>query len=237
MRRPNGTRPPAERERARVYAERSRDKKWRAQAMKQMRCARLLSRNLRCNERLTNRLVGGVTVPFCARCDCKRRGVCVDCRVEPVVGTVHKAIRCARCKRLAQLDNGQRYAKRHPGKIRAQWRRRRKRLRENGGYEAMLERKKLWRLANPKAKARYAKAYNGSAHALEYQRARRLRIGAEKRAQEKERARLRKLGIEMTHPCHDCGAPITGRPKKCTTCKARAYRAARATLLGLEVAA
>lgn len=222
-----------DREKARVYAERWRDKKWAAAAMDATRCPRMLSRGLKCNAPLGSRLVNGETVPFCAQCDAKRRGICIDCRTAPVDGTPRKAVRCAACKKLALLDSLRRYAKRHPAKIKAQWKRRVKRLRKNPAeYQAALDRKKLWRLANPKAKARYAKKSNVSDHAREYQRARRVRIAQEKRDMERERARLRKAGIIMTHPCFDCGAPITGRPKKCAACAESVRKRAYAILTG-----
>lgn len=220
------------REKSRVYAERCRDKKWARAAMALSRCPRMLARGHPCRERLGSRVVAGETVPFCPRCDLKRRGICIDCKREPVEGTARKALRCGACKKLERGIAELRWRKRHPGKVKAQWRRRRKVLRATGKYEQMLLHKKLWRLANPKAKARYAKAYNASEHAREYQRQRRARLGPEKRALERERLRLRKLGIVMTHPCVDCGAPISGRPKKCTACAQGTYRRARAILTG-----
>ena len=224
---------PAEKtEKFRVYAERARDRKWVAAAMKSTRCPRMLARGHRCSERLQNRLIEGQTMPFCPRCDLKRRGICIDCKTEPVDGAIRKALRCAACKKLERGVAELRWRTRHPGKVRQQWKRRRKMLRATGQYETMLERKRLWRLANPKAKARYAHAYSRSEHARVHQAERRLRIGPQKRAVEKERLRLRKLGILMTHPCHDCGTPLTGRPKKCDACRDRCYRAARAILTG-----
>ncbi|MBW7934495.1 MAG: hypothetical protein H3C62_13005 [Gemmatimonadaceae bacterium] len=196
-------------------------------------CHRLLTRGLRCGERLGNRRVNGVTVPFCARCDCKRRGICVDCRRAPVDGTPNKAVRCAACRKLETTEAQRRYAKRHPGKKRAQWRRRKRRLLADPALRAReLERKKLWRLANPAKKKRWAAQYNHSESARRYQRRYRAEHAAEHRAQERERQALRRRGVAPTHPCVSCGVALTGRAKKCEPCANAIYRHARAVLTG-----
>jgi len=197
-------------------------------------CPALLGNNKPCRWPLQSRLVGGVTVPFCAQCDRKARGVCIDCKAEPVVGTFGKALRCGGCRKLERMAAGQRFKDRHPGKIRAQWRRRKRRLLADPvARQASLERKRLWRLASPKAKRRYAKQWNESPTAKAYHKAYREARRETLAAKAREYGAAVARGETPTHPCVTCGAPVAGRAKKCEPCRTAAYQMARAALTGV----
>jgi hypothetical protein len=217
----------------REYARRKRRAAWARVADAETLCPALLGNRKPCRWPLGSRLVNGATVPFCAQCDRKSRGVCIDCQREPVVGFIGKALRCGACEKLASIAAGQRYKDRHPGKIRAQWRRRKRRLlKDPVARQAFLERKRLWRLASPKAKQRYAKQWNESATAKAYYKAyreaRRELLAAKARAYGEAVSR----GERPTHPCVTCGAAVAGRAKKCEPCRTTAFRSARAALTG-----
>lgn len=217
----------------REYARKRRRQAWAAVAESEMHCPALLGNRKPCGWPLQNRRVNGVTVPFCEQCDRKARGICIDCQQEPVVGTVGKALRCAACKRKEVWAAQRRYADRHPGKIRKQWKRRKARLlKDPAARQASLERKRLWRLASPKAKRRYAAQWNASESCKAYMRAYREARREQIAARERERQRMRARGETPTHPCVVCSTPITGRSKKCEPCRTSAYRAARQALTG-----
>lgn len=217
----------------REYARRRRKARWARHAEAVTHCPAMLGNRKPCRWPLENRLIGGVTVPFCAQCDRKARGVCIDCQRAPVAGTVGKALRCAGCKKLEGAAALDRYRKRHPGKIRQQWKRRKRRLlADPAARQAVLDRKRLWRLASPAAVKRHKLADNRSPRARAYQQAYRERMRQARAAQELDRYHQRRRGETITHPCVKCGAAITGRPKKCDACRQADYRAARAALTG-----
>lgn len=221
------------REYQREYARRKRRGAWLRAAVHAVRCPAMLSNQKPCRWPLTNRLVNGVTTPFCAQCDRKARGICLECRSEPVRGTVGKALRCTACQKRVRHDHAQKYRKRHPGKIRRQWRRRKARMLKNPVLrQAVLERKKLWRLANPKAVRRHKMRDNRTERAREYQKAYRERMRRLRAANELVRYHQRRRGEVVTHPCVKCRAAISGRAKKCEGCRTTEYRAARALLIG-----
>lgn len=223
---------------AREYARRKRNERWAAAAESETLCPRSLGNGHPCNYPLENRVVDRRTVPFCAQCDRKARGICIDCKTEPVEGLARKALRCALCKKFERAAAEDRWRKRHPGKVRQQWRARKRRLLADPVKRAdELSRKKAWRLANPTRKKKYAKAYNRSESARAYQRAYRARKGAERASAERERLRRVRRGETVTHACVGCGAAIAGRPKKCEDCRARSVRAGRAVLFAHAEAA
>jgi len=216
-----------------AYAARRRREQWIAKAESRTTCPAVLGNRVKCGWPLENRLVNGVTEPFCPQCDRKRRGICLDCKSERVDGTPGKALRCRHCAKLEHVAAENRWRKKHPGKVRQQWRRRREKMRADGSYAAkVLERKKLWRLAMPTRVREHKKKWNSSEHARQYQRDYRARMAEERRTRERERCRMRARGLTMTHPCTSCGVELTGRPKKCETCRRRDFRAARAILTG-----
>lgn len=217
----------------REYARKRRRAAWAVIAEAESNCPALLGNRKPCRWPLENRRVGGVTVPYCAQCDRKARGICIDCKAVPVVGTVGKALRCGACKKLEGMAALGRYKDRHPGKIRAQWKRRKKRLlKDPVAYQAMLARKKLWRLASPKAKRRYAKQWNKSASCKAYMKAYREARREQIAERERERQRMLSRGETPTHRCVACQALVTGRAKKCELCRTSTYRAAREALTG-----
>lgn len=222
------------REYGRRYAALQRDRKWAAEAMNRERCPRFLSRGLRCRALLHSRVVHGETVPFCPRCDRKRKGLCVDCGKAPVNGRVGYAVRCAGCQRLALLTNTQRYQERHPDRIKRAWVARKRRLEcDPAAKTESSERKRLWRLANPAKKRRYAEAWAKSERCAAYMKAYRERNRLARLEKQKERDRLSKLGIVFTHPCVSCGTELVGRQKKCARCRGEHYQHARSVLLGV----
>ena len=216
---------PAMRAYQREYAYQRRWKAWAKEAEALTRCPRMLSRGLVCREPLQNRK----GVPFCARCDCKARGICVDCRKAPVVGAVRKALRCKVCRKLAILASCDRWKDRNPAKVKAKWVERKATMTPQERAER-IEKGRLWRIANPTRKRRYAKAWNRSENCRAYMREYRAKWSEQRRERERERARLRAQGIVMTHPCTDCQTPLTGRPKKCEPCRKAAIAAARSAL-------
>ncbi len=219
---------------AREYARKRRRQRWAERAAAAEKCPANLGRGRPCRWPLESRVVAGHTVPFCAQCDRKARGVCIDCKAAPVNGTARKALRCRACAKLERFAAQARYRKRHPGRVRAKWRARLKRLMADPEAHAKrIAAGKLWRLANPKKKAAYAKAWNQSATARAYHAEYRAKWSAERRERERERARLRKQGVVLSHPCVACGASITGRPKKCEACARAAYVHARHALTGM----
>lgn len=215
---------------AREYARKRRRARWTEIAMNSERCPAMLGNKKPCRAPLQNR--GGT--PFCPRCDLKARGLCIDCGTAPVDGEPRKALRCRTCKKLERAAAEDRWKKKHPGRVKAQWKRRKRRWQERPEEHAeALKRKRLWRQANPTRVRNSKGAWGRSAAARAYQKAYRARLSAERRERERERARLRKLGIIMTHPCTGCGAPLTGRSKKCDGCIRSAFTKARAILTGM----
>lgn len=217
----------------REYARRKRREAWAQVAETKERCPAMLANQRRCGWRLENRLVAGVTVPFCAQCDRKARGICLDCQREPVVGTVGRALRCSGCQVIERYAAQERYHERHPAKRRRQWQRRKKRFLANPElHRAQLERKRLWRQASPKAKARYAKQYNQTESAKRYYKAYREARREHLRAQARMYQAAKARGERLTHPCMVCRTPVSGRAKKCDVCRRAQYTAARAALTG-----
>jgi len=215
------------------WARRARLTKWFGLAEPLTHCPANLARGKPCRAELQNHKVDGRTVPFCAQCDRKRRGICIDCCREPVAGTVGKSLRCLMCRKLERCSAVQRFAKKHPARLRRKWQARKKRLlKEPGVWEARLERSRLWRLANPKAVAASKVAWNQSEAARAYQCAYRARMAEKRRQVERERARARARGDVITHPCSSCQTALVGRQKKCAACRTQQYRAARAAFIG-----
>lgn len=201
-----------------AWARKKRLKQWAALAAALTRCPAMLGRKLPCRERLTSRLVDGHTVPFCARCECKRRGVCVDCRREPVAGSVGRGVRCGGCRKLASCASQDRYRAKHPRRALAQWKRRKAREAADPTLKARtLEAKRLWRLARADhVRRQKAKWQRGNVKVRAYMRT--------YRATHPERRH------PHGHPCASCGTALTGRPKKCDACRTRDRNHARSIL-------
>jgi hypothetical protein len=202
----------------REYARKQRDAAWAAQAMHKTLCPRLLARGKPCRAPLESRFVDGATVPFCPQCDRKRRGICIDCRTEPVVGTVGKALRCGACAKIERLAAGDRYKQRHPSRLKKEWLRRKAALEQNPeAHREVLERKRLWRQARPErvAAQKKADALKHADRVAAYHREYRARHAEKKRAY--ARAKYYEQHPERPTPvCRVCSEPIAwggrGRP-------------------------
>ena len=219
---------------AREYARERRRQAWAAAAQDVLECPALLARGKPCRWPLASRFVHGETVPFCAQCDRKARGICIDCQVAPVVGTIGKALRCALCRKLENAAAQDRWRHRHPKKVKQMWRRRKAKLQADPAqYEAMLERKRLWRKANPKKVAKHKAKESRSERAQAYYAEYRAKYRERRREQMREYERRKRAGEITSHPCVRCGTSITGRPKKCAPCKQAEYQQARRVLLGV----
>lgn len=218
---------------AREYARRARGKAWLQKAESATKCPRSLANGRRCKWPLENRMVNGVTEPFCAQCDRKARGICIDCKSAPVYGQIRKALRCQTCAKLERAAAEDRWKKRHPGTVRRQWHKRKKRLLANPDLRAReLERKRAWRLAMPTKKAKYNRQWAQTERARAYQKEYRARYRALRADVERERQRRLRRGEIVTHACLGCRTPIRGRPKMCPTCKQKQMKEARALLMG-----
>jgi hypothetical protein len=203
---------------AREYARRRRDQQWEQDAMRAARCPRWLARGKRCNTLLKSRFVDGETKPWCPTCDCKSRGVCIDCRKAPVDGQPRKALRCALCKKIERQDATRRWVENNPGALKKSWQRRKKRLHADPTQRAQeLERKKLWRHARPEKVREQKRAYaeRNREKLLAYHADYRKRKAAE--IAERERARYYAKHPERPSPtCRVCGVAVpydgVGRP-------------------------
>jgi hypothetical protein len=216
-----------------AYARAARFKKWARRAQYLTQCPARLSRSERCAFALSNRVVQGRTIPWCHRCDCKRRGICVDCRRRPVVGTVGRALRCEICA-IAESRNAQRrHRQRHPHVVRQQYRRRVARIAADPALRALeLAKKRAWRLLNPASAKRNRQRWAHSANGRAYQQRYRAARAEEKRAQARAYYHGRQHATPATHACSGrCGARLVGRRKKCEACHTRDQAAARALVL------
>jgi len=202
------------------YARRRRQAKWQELASAASTCPALLARRKPCRTPLQSRFVGGETVPFCPTCDRKRRGICIDCTTEPVVGQVGKALRCALCAKVARQEQ----CNRSKAKFR-QTRLGKARQYARDHSEDRREYKRLYRKLKPTHVARLKReSYQRNREkALEYHRAYRATRLAEKR----EIERLRALGQLPPRSCLTCDTVLTGRAKRCDPCKANDRREAR----------
>lgn len=217
----------------REYARRKRHAQWLAAAALAEHCPATLARGVPCGWPLESRFVAGQTVPFCAQCDRKARGICLDCQTEPVYGRPRSALRCAACKKLALAAAEDRWRAQHPETVKAAWARRKARLlADPETYAAVTARKRLWRKANPTRVKKHKQKNHTSDRAREYYAAYRAAHRAEIAARQRERERLVRRGERPTHPCVDCQTPISGRAKKCDPCKRAAFVRARAILTG-----
>jgi hypothetical protein len=205
------------------YARRRRLAAWSAVAESATHCPALLANRRPCRTPLQSRFVDGVTVPFCPTCDLKRRGVCIDCREQPVYGTVGKALRCAACARLAMHASNDRYKDRNKATLRRKARRRAVVHRED-----RIAYKKLYRQSKPQKVAALKKQWYEANRekALEYHRQYREAHRAEIAARE----RARNHGALPPRTCLSCDTVLTGRPKKCDPCKQKARADARAAI-------
>jgi hypothetical protein len=212
-------------------ASRDRWRRWAARKRQQLLDAR--NRTSRtCQRRSGPGACGGVletvtdmngrTSTICPLCERRRAGICRDCPA-PVEGHRGKALRCARHKETARLEQTRRYAQSHREEIAR---------RANARYHQdeaarlrKLEYKRLWRKANPDkvraAKQRYAKRYGSQQDSryLDYHR----RYNAQTARQQAKRAAAR-AAYYRAHParpdprCRVCAEPLSwwkpghGRP-------------------------
>lgn len=207
------------------YARQYRARKVAAANMKTLRCTAMLSRNRRCDTPLQSRFVNGETVPFCVTCERKARGICITCGEQPVVGAVRRALYCPLCRKLAGLASLDRYKQTHAAALR---RKERLRLADPVKKAARTEYKKLYRAVKPTKIAQYKKAYaeRHKDKVLAYHKAYRDQRKAERAARELARYH----GTLPPRTCLSCDTVITGRAKKCASCKTAARQHARAEI-------
>lgn len=152
----------------------------------------------------------------CPRCERRLAGICQECAL-PVEGRVRSALRCAEHKRLERNAYSARYVQRHYSKTRKKWQAyHRRHAAEKAAY------KKLWRKANRekiRAQKRRA-ALRQPAHVLQYHRGNRMAAEIEGR----------KFGVPHPRECLSCPTQVTGRAKKCASCKERERQEARRLL-------
>ncbi|HEY7236543.1 MAG TPA: hypothetical protein VH539_20445 [Gemmatimonadaceae bacterium] len=156
----------------------------------------------------------GKTKLTCERCERRTRGICRDCPAR-VYGQVGKAIRCARCARVATREAVRASEARHHDerieKSRAYYRDNEEVRRRRNEY------KRAWRKANPEKvraqKKRYVDrhAANPNSRYNRYHKKYRTRYREQKR--ELERDRLQAVAAPRTaRPCTRCGKSTRWRP-------------------------
>lgn len=217
------------REYQRAYAARRRRAAWVEQARSSRTCPARIGRHGTCGAVLESRTDGaGALVISCPRCDRRRRGICRDCPA-PVAGAIGKALRCAACKRRANLDALERYQREH----RAELRERARAYSQREDVRARkIEYKRLYRAAHPEKVRGYKRkeALQQSARTREYHRRYNAMRAEEKRAEAREKYRA--LHLVPTPTCRSCALEIpwnargqagqVGRPPvRCVFCEAR----------------
>ncbi len=196
------------------YARRRRQRQLAEANAARLRCVAILARGKPCKTPLQNRLVNGETQPFCPTCDRKARGICIDCAKAPVDGTPRRSLRCALCQRLERQDACRRSKMLHADRVKRQ---EAKRMKDPVRKAKKLEYKKLYRLSKPKKIQAY-KAADYQKHReryLEYHRQYRARHREARASTEVERYHGRLVG----RTCLTCPTVMTGRQKKCDTCR------------------
>lgn len=197
----------------REYARKSRLAKWAATAVMRSVCPRKINRWGKCGTKLQNRLVLGVTVPFCPTCDLRNRGICIECKKAPVTGTIGRATWCSVCRKLRFNERAYTWRRRNRQAVARMGRLRHERQRSQPGYAE--RRRALQRLRALKRKRpNWNKTENGKAYLKAY------RLRPEVKQAAKIRNHRVHLGHTVTHPCVSCGSGITGRAKKCEGCRA-----------------
>lgn len=190
------------------------------------RCAALLARRSPCNTKLQSRFVNGATVPFCPTCDRKARGICIDCGAAPVNGTPRRALRCASCGKLSKHEQSKVYRKRHAKRMQQK---ERDRMADPVKHAAKVEYGRLYRKSRRERMKQWKKADYAKHREryLEYHR----KYRAARRAERAEFERLRWRGELPPRQCLTCPTIMTGRAKKCDTCKQNERRVARAAIV------
>lgn len=209
-----------------AWAARRRERLLAEKNFAAQRCQAVLGRGKPCGTPLESRFVDGETVPFCVTCDLKRRGICIDCKDAPVYGTKRRALRCEGCQRLEKRAACKRSRTRHPDRVREKWR---TRMADPVRKQRNREYRKLARHATPKkaAEAKRRDYIKHRAHYLEYHRQYREARLEQRRATERARHR----GELPPRHCVDCPAVVSGRMKRCESCRERVRRGARAEIL------
>lgn len=235
MKRRSNLTPEQLRERARQTAwKRARQRKrWAQQAMACTTCPAKLSRLRICGWPLENRLIDGETVPFCAQCDRKARGICLDCRRAPVYSIGH-ALRCDACATLAVRRSSRLTQLRHPETQRRAYLKRKQRAQHDPAFAAaMREKARAYRIidarhVHAKQRAAWQRTEKGRACAARKW----FRHAERNREQTKLRERAKQRGEAWSHACVSCPTRLEGRRKKCEPCRQRDLAAAKRLIYG-----
>ncbi len=212
--------PQARQKSSRESARRKRDRAMTKRRNGLQKCPRRFGLYGKCNARLIHEITReGYIRVCCPACDRMTRGICADCprRVE---GNARRARRCAQCKRREHDAAVERHRRKDPKHRRCLQRAAFARQQADPERrERSLSYKKAWRQANPE-KVRAQKRREGLR-----QSERHVKYHAAYRATRKEQ----RSAVALGHDCA-CGAPLTGRTKKCGECKARTRRVAEVFL-------
>jgi hypothetical protein len=209
----------------REWARRKRAKRLAAQRMSRRTCPRRFGRSGVCGAPLLVQTDGlGHLVISCSMCERMARGICRDCHL-PVAGKVGFARRCAKHRDEAVRESLYRYARDNRELLR---RKARNSYRKNRAVrQRRNDYKRLWRQANPeKIRAQKRRAsLRQNARTYEYHR----QYREQRREANRLRGRARYYGITEARPCvtTDCNSRVTGRQKKCATCKTASLREAQ----------
>ncbi len=186
-------------------------------------CHVMLAPRVRCDGPLASRFVNGETVPFCARCDRKRRGICIDCTERPVDGRPGMALRCEPCRLQLQRERYAAYRERRPKSM----------ARKARNYYATHREDRVayvkeYRAAMPEKTKKKARDYyaRNKERVLARQKAHR----ATKVEEIREKDRLRRAGLTPPRTCLSCPTVLTGRKWRCDACVAVAKAEARAKI-------
>ena len=214
---------PLERRRryGREYAQRKRDRALDERRRRNGdKCPRRFGHYGVCGARLFSETTRKGTVRIrCPACERMARGICMNCP-NPVDGYPGKARRCRSCKTKEKIAATRRCEQKDPA--------RRKRMHKEAHdryfadpkrRQRKLDYKRAWRQAHPDlvAAQKRREALRQSAYSHDYHVAYRA-------AHQDQR-----FAWGVGHKC-PCGAALTGRAKKCETCKTKQRDRARAFL-------
>ncbi len=216
---------PERRRYARLYARLQRQKKMdERRRTNGNHCPRKFGRWGVCGAKLETITDGnGHVRVVCPACDRMTAGICADCP-SPVVGTVGRARRCAPCRKLATAQACRECDARHRDEYNRRGRERYRKM-EDDKRQRRLTYKKDWRAANPDkvAAQKRREGLRQSPERAEYH----AKYRAKRREQRAERELERYHGNAPQRVCPQCGkTPLTGRRKKCDSCKQATQQAA-----------
>lgn len=169
-----------------------------------------------CGGRLSRE--GGTLV--CLWCVLKHAKLCRDCLI-PIDDHGHNALRCRDCKHDELNAAERRYNARYPGRKNKEARDRLARWKAENDprYHAKQAYKRAYRAANPDRVRTWKQTERRSERYKNYHKAYREKWAKLRAGDERLRQRAVRAGLRVTHPCQGCGAPLTGRAKKCRSCK------------------